>query len=123
MKTFKFISNSVVAQIDEDGKSRISCSIQNSDYLSWLAAGGVPLPADIPNPNDAINAQLNALESKPPVSRFPREHMIATDKAIAAIMEKLDPTVIAIQLLATNSGHQKLLAVDAQARTLRAQLK
>lgn len=49
MKTYKFTnaSNAVVHVIDEDGISRSSCSIENPDYLAWLAEGNTPEPADL----------------------------------------------------------------------------
>ena len=47
---YKFISDTVVAKIDDDGISRMSCSIENPEYLLW-AETNTPEPADpIPEP-------------------------------------------------------------------------
>ena len=48
--TYKFLTETVVAQIDDDGVSRLSCSINDLPYQEWLAAGNTPLPADPPPP-------------------------------------------------------------------------
>jgi hypothetical protein len=47
---YQFIdsTNTVVAKIDDDGISRMSCTINNPDYLIWLSEGNRPEPADIP---------------------------------------------------------------------------
>lgn len=60
---YKIINETVVARIDEDGKSRFSCSIENHEYLEWIAAGNTPLPADPPpveEQRSAIDAQRDA---------------------------------------------------------------
>jgi hypothetical protein len=46
MINYKFISegNSVVAKIDDDGKSRMSCMVNHPEYLQWVADGGVATP-------------------------------------------------------------------------------
>ena len=45
---YKYISNAVVAKIDDDGISRGSSTVQDPDYLKWLADGNTPTPADAP---------------------------------------------------------------------------
>lgn len=50
---YKFISDSVVARIDDDGLSRLSCSVEDAAYLAWLAEGNTPEPADTPPPAPA----------------------------------------------------------------------
>ena len=40
------ITNLVVAKIDDDGISRMSCSIEHPEYLAWLEEGNTPEPAD-----------------------------------------------------------------------------
>ena len=45
---YKFVSDSVVARIDDDDIIRISCSINDSAYQAWLAEGNTPEPADPP---------------------------------------------------------------------------
>jgi len=57
MKRYKFTDskNDVLHQIDEDGKSRMSCAIDHFEYTEWLANGGVtdaydPEPTPAPAP-------------------------------------------------------------------------
>jgi hypothetical protein len=47
---YKYLTETVVAKIDSDGISRMSCSVENPEFQSWLAAGNTPLPADPPPP-------------------------------------------------------------------------
>lgn len=48
---YKIITDTVLAKIDDDGISRMSCSIENLEYLIWLSEGNTPDPADpIPEP-------------------------------------------------------------------------
>ena len=49
MTTYKYTTpeNLVVSKIDDDGISRSSCSIENEQYLAWLAEGNTPEPADL----------------------------------------------------------------------------
>ena len=58
---YKFLTDAVVERIDDDGISRLSCSINDHPYQEWLAAGNTPLPADPPpavNPLDAAEAHI-----------------------------------------------------------------
>lgn len=55
MITYKYITADTVAKIDADGKSRLSCSIENTDFKVWLSEGNTPLPCDPPTA-----AELNA---------------------------------------------------------------
>ena len=63
---YKFISDTVVARIDDDGISRLSCSIEDATYQAWLAEGNTPEAADpMPNPRIAeIKAELAANDAK-----------------------------------------------------------
>ena len=45
---YKYLSNKILAKIDEDGISRMSCSVEDAAYLKWLSEGNTPDPADIP---------------------------------------------------------------------------
>jgi len=45
---YKYITTNVVAKIDDDGISRMSCSIENEEFKAWLAEGNTPDPADVP---------------------------------------------------------------------------
>jgi hypothetical protein len=48
---YKYINDTVVAKIDDDGISRMSCSIENDEFKAWLSEGNTPEPADpIPEP-------------------------------------------------------------------------
>ena len=54
---YKFITEDVVAKIDDDGLSRMSCSIENPEYLLW-AETNTPTPADpIPEPVELTPAE------------------------------------------------------------------
>lgn len=57
---YKYINENVVAKIDADGLSRMSCTIENEEFKAWLADGNIPIPADIPNPQIAINQEALA---------------------------------------------------------------
>jgi len=58
--TYKYISEDVVAKIDADGKSRLSCSLANPEYVAWVALGNTPQPADKPDPASAAQAEALA---------------------------------------------------------------
>ena len=65
---YKFLTDAVVERIDDDGISRLSCSINDHQYQEWLAAGNTPLPADPPpavNPLDAAEAHIASHFSTP----------------------------------------------------------
>ena len=36
----------ILARIDDDGKCRLTCTEDHSEYLKWLAEGNTPTPAD-----------------------------------------------------------------------------
>ena len=44
MSNYKYLSDDVVAKIDDDGKSRLSCSVDNEEFKEWLAEGNKPIP-------------------------------------------------------------------------------
>lgn len=46
MTSYRYLSDTVVAKIDDDGLSRMSCSIENPEFMSWIAEGNTPEPAD-----------------------------------------------------------------------------
>lgn len=66
MTTYKYLNDSVVAKIDDDGLSRMSCTIENPEYLAWIAEGNTPEPADpVPNPRiEQIKQELSILDTK-----------------------------------------------------------
>ena len=52
---------------------------RNTDYaayLAWLAEGNTPEPADIPDPKEAIRAQITSLEQAQLMPRATREFML-----------------------------------------------
>ena len=63
---YKFITDSVVAKIDDDGLSRLSCTTDNEDFKEWLAEGNTPEPADVPIPT--VQDQIVALEAANPIT-------------------------------------------------------
>jgi hypothetical protein len=44
---YKFLTETTLAKIDDDGKSRMSCTTDNSEYQQWLAEGNTPIPAEV----------------------------------------------------------------------------
>jgi hypothetical protein len=36
----------IYARIDDDGKCRLTCTADYSEFVAWLAQGNTPLPAD-----------------------------------------------------------------------------
>jgi hypothetical protein len=36
----------IYARIDDDGKCRLTCTADYSEFQAWLAEGNTPLPAD-----------------------------------------------------------------------------
>jgi hypothetical protein len=93
MINFK-LTNDVSIVHGSDGRAY---SVSHPDYISWMAAGGVPLPADPISPNAAILSQIATLEG----SITPRRHRDA---------------------LLTLAGKTWLTGVDAQISVLRATL-
>jgi hypothetical protein len=43
---YKYLTETTLAKIDDDGISRMSCSIENPEFQAWLAEGNTPEPAD-----------------------------------------------------------------------------
>jgi hypothetical protein len=63
---YKYLTETTLAKIDDDGISRSSCSIENPEYLAWLAEGNTPIPADpVPNPRiEQIKQELASIDLK-----------------------------------------------------------
>lgn len=132
MKTYARIENGVVAELfqtDGDITTMFHPSLQWVDTGSaipkqgWSFASGSflqPAPVAV-NPNDAINAQIAALESNPPVPRFVRESLLRAAENVAAL--QATPTNTVSQILAGDFGYQKAKALDAKIAALRGSLK
>lgn len=93
----------------------------NSDYqeyLAWLALGNVPEPADVPHPNIAILAQIDAIERQYLMNRGCREGWLIVIRKEAATLGVTNDAVIA----SSNHFFNKLLEVDNQIKVLRGQL-
>ena len=64
MSNYKYMSDEVVAKIDDDGKSRLSCSVDDEEFKKWLADGNTATAADaIPDPT----YQENRVSEYPPI--------------------------------------------------------
>lgn len=80
---YKFISDSVVARIDDDGVSRMSCNVEDAAYLAWRSAGNVTSPAD-PVPDPTPLEKIQAIEAANPFThRTLRELSIAVGQLAA----------------------------------------
>jgi hypothetical protein len=67
MSNYKYLSGEVVAKIDDDGKCRLSCSVDNEEFKEWLADGNTATAADaIPDPT----YQENRVAEYPPVADY-----------------------------------------------------
>ena len=122
MNTYKHTSSSTVIR-QSDG-ALIPAEPLNRDYQLFLteqAAGAVVLPVDPINPNDAINAQIVALEAAPPVPRIVREALLRIAEKDAA--RDGTSTLTAAQILAADYGYQRIKARDTQIAALRSTLK
>ena len=122
MNSYKHFNSFVVLRL-EDGTS-IPADTGNADYQRYLAdvaAGAAVLPVDAPNPNDAINAQISALESNPPVPRLVREFMLRGAEKDAA--RDATATNTAAMILAADLAYQRVKTRDSQIAALRAQFK
>lgn len=110
MNIYQYVNSTkqVVKIIDEDGISRSSC------LASVLEPGTEILPADLPHPNIAIDAQIAALEGK--TERGVREALLYMLAATAAAQGISEP-----QLYAANYGYRKAKDLEAQIAMLRAQ--
>ena len=60
MSNYKYLSDTVVAKIDDDGKSRQSCSVDNEEFKEWVEEGNTPEAADVPP--DPTYKELRAAE-------------------------------------------------------------
>ena len=94
-----------------------------TEYVMWVDGGNTPEPADTPNPNGIINAQITAIESETGVVRVVREMMLMAmvDKA-NAVAAASGGTLTAEAILAHNVGYTRVKATDDQIKILRGQL-
>jgi hypothetical protein len=56
---YQYITENTLAKIDDDGKSRLSCSIDNEDFIAWVAEGNTPDPISEPTAEE-LKAKTNA---------------------------------------------------------------
>jgi hypothetical protein len=101
---YKRLNDETVARIDDDGVSRMSCSVENPDYLTWLAEGNTLEPADPKTDkqhNDEVWAQVASLETAQVLPRAVREVFLelpgASGKGWYAKVKKLDDDVAALK--------------------------
>lgn len=91
-------------------------NIDYQDYLSWIAAGNTPQPADsVPTPSP--QQQINTLEQQSMIPRVTREFMLAQVVADAAA-QGIDEST----LYANNIGYRKLKDLNTQIVALRSQI-
>jgi len=58
---YKYLTGTTLSKIDDDGLSRSSCTVDNLDYLAWLAEGNTPLPVDPPTPQQILSELEQAI--------------------------------------------------------------
>lgn len=95
-------------------------------YLSWVQLGNVALPAPLPDPAALAKAALASLERDTMMGRGLREYLLVSMQDLA--MRQAEnataagyPTT-AQEILAGNAAWNRLVAINAQAFALRAQL-
>lgn len=111
---YKLTANTAILRLF-DGAS-IPADPANTDYaayLAWLAEGNTPEPADLPDPKEAIRAQIEALEAQNLLPRVTREFMLLSFATTAAGMG-VDPN--------TNVAYVRVKALDDEIAALRSQL-
>ncbi|SNT33850.1 hypothetical protein SAMN06265795_12654 [Noviherbaspirillum humi] len=89
----------------------------NTDYvafLDWKAAGNMPEPADVPDPNIAVLAEIDRIETENKAGRGVREFILEILEENAGALG-VDPL--------ENILYRKAKAVDDQIRALREKLK
>lgn len=125
---YKQLPNGAVLRLADN--AHIPADPLNTDYagyLKYVEGGGTTEPLDLPNPNLAILAQIDAIEAATGGQRWVREGLMAfaEDKAerIAAAMTAQGTPTTADALLSQNPAYVKAKAFDAQIRALRSQLK
>lgn len=124
---YRHLADTII-QRTEDGAC-IPTDPANRDYqvyLAWVAAGNVATPASLPDPNIAIQAQIDAIETTTMVPRVMREFLLASceraasDDAAKATAAGTPTT--AEELLAKNVGYVRAKQIDDQIKQLRSQL-
>ena len=110
---YKYLTETTLAKIDDDGISRGSCSIEHPEYLAWLAEGNTPEPADVPPP-PTVQQQLVQLDADNALTqRNLREFILLAAQAFK-LGQPID--IMAIP------GVAKVAQVEAEAQALRAAL-
>ena len=91
-------------------------NVDYAAYLIWCSEGNIPDPADplpVPDPKEAIKAQIDTLERKEMLPRLVREYMLADAEQKARALG-IDPM--------TNYGYARLKEFDQLISSLREQL-
>ena len=114
-------SKSIIRQSDGAVIPADPANTDYQNYLAEIAAGATALPADVPNPNDAISVQIATLEASPPVPRLVREALLRIAEQDAARDATI--AVTAPMILAADVGYQRIKARDTQIAALRSTLK
>lgn len=125
---YKQIDNTVIQRLSDN--VFIPANEANADYqeyLTWEAEGNKPEAAE--GPDDTLIAQmrLEALERETMMNRGLREFLMVSMQDLARRqseqMEDLGIIMAPQDILAANSAWVKLVEINSQASTLRAQLK
>jgi hypothetical protein len=60
--SYQYLDENIVGKIDDDGVSRMSCSVENAEYQAWIAAGNTPDPADA-TPVMELKAKIKSIRA------------------------------------------------------------
>jgi len=102
--TYKFTDTTNLVVSDDNGWSGL---VTVPEVQDWIAQGNTPEPADIPDPKEAIKAQIASLEQAQLMPRATREFMLL---------------FVETNNLTAMPGYAPLKAFDDQIKALRDQL-
>ena len=119
---YKVINDSAILR-KHDGMC-IPVNLHNQDYaayITWLADGNTPEPVDVPNPNDAINSQIEALLTEYKGNRGSLQMEVYLLEKEAREYADIYGVPMAV-ILSGNEYYPIVKALDGQISTLKGQL-
>ena len=113
---YKLQSATILRLSDGASIPQDPANVDYAKYLIWCSEGNIPESVDplpIPDPKEAIKAQIDILERKEMLPRLVREYMLADAEQKARALG-IDPM--------TNYGYARLKEFDQLISSLREQL-